>query len=34
VRPDYARKYFRDKRTVYVLLIVALAQDFSVDSPA
>jgi hypothetical protein len=28
VRPDYAHKPFGDKRTCYVLLIVALARDF------
>jgi hypothetical protein len=27
VRPDYAHKYFSDKRTAYVLLLVALAAD-------
>jgi len=27
VRPDYAHKYFGDKRTVYVLLLVAVRAD-------
>lgn len=34
VRPDFAHKYFGDKRTIYVLLMVALAQDCSFVSPA
>jgi hypothetical protein len=28
VRPDFAHKHFGDKRMIYVLLMVALAQDF------
>jgi hypothetical protein len=28
VRPDYAHKPFGDKRIVYILLIVARAQDY------
>jgi hypothetical protein len=27
VRPDFAHKHFGDKRTIYTLLMVALAQD-------
>jgi len=27
MRPDYAHKQFKDKRTIYVLLMVALAED-------
>jgi hypothetical protein len=33
VRPDYAHKRFGDGRTRYVLLIVALAQDFPAAPP-
>lgn len=34
MRPDFAHKHFGDKRNVYVLLVVALAQDCSFVSPA